>query len=260
MGNPLPVSEPASAPPTPADAPARPAFYALAPGGARDLVTLLHLPYTAWCLGTVAIGLGLPPATGLTWALAGKALVAFALAVGVAAHALDELHGRPLDTAIPGRALVALAAVSLAGACALGIWVAADTTWWLLAFVVAGGFLVVAYNLELPGFHNDASFALSWGAFPVLTGAFAATGSIRAEAVVAAIAAALLAHAQRVLSTEVRRLRRRVTAIHGDAHLAGGGTEQLSRDGLLRAPEAALRTLSAAVVLLGVALVVARLT
>ena len=42
------------------------------------------------------------------------ALLAFFLAVGLAAHALDELHGRPLATGIPGGVLVALAALSVA--------------------------------------------------------------------------------------------------------------------------------------------------
>lgn len=238
--------------------PARPAFYALPPGRARDWVTLLHLPYTVWCLGNLAVGLGLAP--GLTWALLGETLAAFALAVGVAAHALDELKGRPLGTAIPASALAGAAALSLAGACAIGAWVAAGSTWWLLAFVAAGGLLVVAYNLELPGFHNDAAFALGWGAFPVLTGYFAAAGTLRAEAVVAAAAAGLLAHAQRLLSTHARRLRRRVTAVRGELELADGSTEPLTREALLAPAERALRVLAAASVGLGTALVLARLT
>jgi len=40
---------------------ARPAFYALAPGGWRDYVTLLHLPYTLWHLSYVVIGACLAP-------------------------------------------------------------------------------------------------------------------------------------------------------------------------------------------------------
>jgi hypothetical protein len=39
----------------------RPAFYALAPGGWRDYVTLLHPPYTAWHLSYVVIGAALAP-------------------------------------------------------------------------------------------------------------------------------------------------------------------------------------------------------
>ncbi len=242
----------ASQPPPP-----RAAFYALPPGGLRDYVTLLHLPYTAWCLGTVAIGLGLAP--GLTWTRLGETLAAFALAVGVAAHALDELRGRPLGTAIPAAALWGLALVSLAGACAIGAVVAVGSTLWLLAFVAAGGVLVVAYNLELPGLHNDVVFALAWGGFPVLTGYFAVAETLRAEAVLAATAATLLAHAQRRLSTDVRQLRRRVVAVRGELKLADGTAEPLSRQGLLAAPEAALRALAAATVALGAALVVAQL-
>ena len=53
----------------------------------------------------------------LVWTLA-----AFLLAVGIAAHCLDELHGRPLDTHLPASALVAASAVSLAAAAAIGLW------------------------------------------------------------------------------------------------------------------------------------------
>ena len=49
----------------------------------------------------------------LLWGLA-----AFALAVGVAAHALDELHNRPLGTGISSRTLAGLGVVGLAGAVA----------------------------------------------------------------------------------------------------------------------------------------------
>jgi hypothetical protein len=73
---------------------ARPAFYALAPGGWRDYLTLLHPPYTAWHLSYVAIGATLAPhfhADRL-----GAAAAAFFLGLGVGAHALDEWQGRPL--------------------------------------------------------------------------------------------------------------------------------------------------------------------
>src|SRR5262249_9008190 len=99
-------------------APARPAFYALRPGGWRDYVTLLHLPYTAWHLSYVVLGACLTAV--VSWGRLGATLLAFALALGVGAHALDELNGRPLGTRIPSRVLVALAAASIAAACGIG--------------------------------------------------------------------------------------------------------------------------------------------
>src|SRR5689334_5457854 len=118
----------------------RAAFYALRPGGWRDYVTLIHPPYTLWNLSYVAIGAALAP----DWRplRLGAGLAAFFLGLGVAAHALDELHDRPLKTEIPDRVLWALAAVALAGA--VGIGVAASIAWtpWLAAFVAACGFVV----------------------------------------------------------------------------------------------------------------------
>src|SRR5205814_7935334 len=96
----------------------RPAFYALERGGWRDYVTLLHPPYTLWHLSYVAIGAGLAPKIDGT--RLGATFAAFALALGVGAHALDELRGRPLRTAIPAPVLVVLAAASIAGAAAIG--------------------------------------------------------------------------------------------------------------------------------------------
>ena len=187
---------------------ARPAFYALAPGGWRDYATLLHPPYTLWHLSYVAVGAAIAPT--MRWGLLGWTVLAFLLAMGIGAHALDELHGRPLGTHIPAGVLVLLAVVSVAAAGAIGLVVAAERTWWLAAFVAAGAFLVVAYNLELWGgaFHSDLWFSLAWGAFPVLTAYFASAGRVRGEAVGAAAFAVAASLAQRTLSTQVRAARR----------------------------------------------------
>ena len=217
----------------------RPAFYALRPGGWRDYVTLLHPPYTLWHLSYIAVGAALAPRFHLDRLLWG--LAAFFLALGVAAHALDELRGRPLRTRIPGGALVAVAAVALAGAVAIGVGAAAAWGWWLLAFVAVGAVLVPAYNLDL-AFHTDLGFAVAWGAFPALTGFFVEAQTIRLEAIAAAAYALLLSLAQRTLSTPVREARR------GRATTAG--IEPLER---------ALRLLTWAAVALAVGLVAARL-
>jgi hypothetical protein len=216
----------------------RPAWYALG-GGWRDYVTLLHPPYTLWHLSYVAIGAALAPhfhTDRMVWGLA-----AFFLAMGIAAHALDELHGRPLRTRIPSTVLVGLAAVTLTGAVAIGIGAAIAWGWGLLAFVAVGAALVPAYNLEL-AFHNDVGFAIAWGAFPALTGYFVEAQTIRVEAVAAAGFAFAASLAQRALSTPVRQARRREGTT--------AGTEPLER---------ALRLFTWGVVALAVALVAARL-
>jgi hypothetical protein len=237
----------------------RPAFYALAPGGWRDYVTLLHPPYTLWHLSYVVIGASLAPELPLDRLLWG--LAAFALALGVGAHALDELHGRPLRTAIPERVLVSLAVVSLGAATTIGVAASAAWTLWLLPFVAFGAFIVVAYSVELFGgrFHSDAWFALAWGSFPVLTAYVGAAETIRLPALLAAVFAAYLSLAQRRLSTVVRTVRRRAESVTGSVAYRDGATESISAETLTRAPETALRALTVGVVALAAALLVLRL-
>ena len=187
--------------------------------------------------------------------------LAFFLAMGLAAHALDELHGRPLRTRIPTACWWAIAVVGLAGAVALGVDGAVEVSPWIWAFIAAGGFLVVAYNLELFGglFHTDLGFALAWGAFPALTACFAQTATIRAEAVCRGGACAALSAAQRALSTPVRRLRRHVATVTGEVVTDEGAREPIDAASLRAAPEGALRWLSVAVPLFAAALLVARI-
>jgi hypothetical protein len=237
----------------------RPAFYALAPGGWRDYLTLLHPPYTAWHLSYVVIGACLAPALSVRDLLA--TLLAFFLAVGIGAHALDELAGRPLRTRIPSGVLLALAVVSIGGAAAIGIYGAATVDPWLAAFVAGGVFIVCAYNLELAAgrFHSDLWFALAWGGFPLVTAYFAQTGNLRAEALAGGAFACALSFAQRRLSTTVRDVRRRVTTVSGTLERGDGSSEPVTRETLAAAPEAALRALAVASVTLAVALVIMRL-
>jgi hypothetical protein len=221
----------------------RTAYYALRPGGWRDYVTVLHLPYTLWNLSYVALGAAVAPHfhTGrMLWTMA-----AFALALGISAHVLDELNGRPLKTQIGSGVLVALGVLSLAGACAIGVWAAFTWGFALLAFVAVGAFVVPAYNLEWLGgrLHNAWGLALSWAAFPVLTAYFAQAQTLRPEAFLAAGFATAMILVQRTLSTPVRRARRELGTL--------AGVEPMER---------ALRILPWANVLLAAALVTGRLT
>ncbi len=238
----------------------RPAFYAARRGGWRDWWTLLHPPYTAWHLSYVVIGASLAPHVAVGRLVA--AVAAFFLAVGVAAHALDELHGRPLRTAIPAGALVAATVVSLAGAVALGVAGVVKVGAALVPFIVLGPILVVAYNAELFGgvVHTDAGFAGAWGAFPVLTAYVAESGTLRLAPVLAAVGAFALSWAQRSLSTPARQLRRSTRAVEGSLTLADGTVRPITAESLLVPLEKALRATSWAVVTLATALALARLT
>ena len=257
---------PASAPPPEPSAPpagpgqgARPAYYAARQGAWRDWWTLLHPPYTAWHLSYVVIGAALAPRVGLSALVA--TLIAFFLAVGLSAHALDELRGRPLQTRIPAAALTAVAAAGLAGAVGLGIAGISRAGWALLPFLVIGPVLVIAYNAELFGgiIHTDLGFAVAWGAFPVLTAYAAQTGRLAVAPVLAAAAALALSAAQRRLSTPARIIRRRTARVDGSLTLATGETVRIDAAALLAPLEHALRAMSWAIVLLAASLAVARL-
>ena len=238
----------------------RPAFYALQPGGWRDYVTLLHPPYTLWHLSYVVIGAALAPAWLPIRLAAG--LAAFFLGLGVAAHALDELRGRPLRTAIQSGVLVAVVVAGLLGALVFGVFGVIRVGWTLIPYMVAGPVLVIAYNAELFGglMHTDFGFAAAWGSFPVLTAYTAQTGTLALAPVLAAVGAFALSAAQRRLSTPARNIRRRVQRVDGSITFGDGRTEPLTADALLQPLERALRATSWAIMLLAAALAVARLT
>ena len=238
-----------------------PAYYASGDHtGWRDVRAILHPPYTAWHLSYVVIGSLIGPR--VNWATLGATVLAFFLAVGVAAHCLDELRGRPLGTQLPAGSLVAAAIISLAGAVAIGIVGLYRLGPWLAVFVVVGACLVLAYNLELFGgrVHTGLGFALGWGAFPVLTAAFAQDRSLPVSAIVLAAAATLLSAAQRQLSTPARAIRRHAVSIEGRMVLDDGRVEVLDSSTLLAPIEKTLRALSWTTVVLAVSLVLARLS
>jgi hypothetical protein len=239
--------------------PERPAFYALGGGRVADFVTLLHPPYTAWHLSYFALGAAVAPtvhADRLLWGLA-----AFGLAVGIAAHALDELHGRPLKTNLSDRALIAMAATASAGAVAIGVAGVVVVSAALAPLVLAGALFLPAYNLELAGgrFHNDLWFALAWGGFPAFTGYFVNALQIGAAGLLIAAGCVALSVAQRRLSTPARELRRRTTSVEGVRTLRDGRTERLSLAGMLAPLDGALAALAVAVVAVACAVLAARL-
>ena len=189
------------------------------------------------------------------------ALGAFFLAVGVSAHALDELNGRPLRTTLARGALIGLGAVGLAGAVAIGIVGMFVVSPLLAPLVAAGAFLVLAYNLELAGgrFHSDTWFALAWGGFPAFTGYFVNALEVRPAGVLVAAACCLLSAAQRRLSTPARELRRHTSEVVGEQRRTDGTVHELSATRLSEPLERALSALWLALVLLAFGLLAGRL-
>ena len=237
-----------------------PAYYtARGRGWRRDVWAILHPPYTAWHLSYVVIGASLAPKVSVFRLVA--TLAAFFLAVGISAHALDELNGRPLRTAIPSWVLKTAAAVGLVGAVGLGLAGLPIIGWPLLLFIALGVLFVFAYNLELLGgrLHGDFWFALSWGAFPLLTAYFAQASGISIGAVAAAAAAFALSFGQRSLSTPARTLRRRTLSVSGSVTLNDGTHVALDEATLLRPLERALQAFSWGVVALAVGMMASRL-
>ncbi len=237
----------------------RPAFYAARAGGWRDWWTILHPPYTAWHLSYVVLGACLAPHPDAIRLLA--TVLAFFFAVGISAHALDEIHGHPLRTRIPDRVLWLAAGVGLIAAMALGLAGVPRVGVGLVAFIIIGPVLVAGYNLELLGgrLHSDVGFAASWGAFPALTGYFAQAERVDLVALAGAGAAFGLSYAQRSLSTPARLLRRRVTRVEGSMTMEDGTLRPIDDRTLLAPLEQALRALSWSMVALAVALALARL-
>jgi hypothetical protein len=236
----------------------------MTPGGWRDLVTVLHPPYTLWHVSNVAIG------AAVAWQIhAGRlaaAIAAFFLAVGVGAHALDELHGRPLGTRLSDRALLVLGFGGLGGALVIGVLGAIFVSPTLIPLVLFGAFIAPVYNLELLGgrFHTDFWLAASWGGFSALTGWWVnALGLHSPREAIAATAAVLacylLTRVQRRLSTPVRELRRRTVSVQGEQRLADGSVRELDRATLTAPLDGALLGLSIAVPLLAIAAVALRI-
>ncbi len=224
----------------------------------------MHPPYTLWHVSNVAIGAAV--AAHVYVGRLAATMAAFFLAVGVGAHALDELQGRPLGTQLSQRTLIALSVGGLGGALAIGVAGTIVVSPTLVPLVLAGGFIAPAYNLEwLNGrFHTDFWLAASWGGFSAFTGWYVnALGLHSPREAIAATAAVLacftLTTVQRRLSTPVRQLRRRTVAVSGEQHLTDGTVQHLHRDDLARPLDGALRGLSIAVPLLAVAMIALRL-
>jgi hypothetical protein len=206
------------------------------------------------------VALGAAAAPTLHLVRLGAALGAFALAVGISAHALDELNGRPLQTKLTHQSLILLSVVGLVGALAIGVAGIFVVSPLLIPLVIAGGLLVPAYNLEVADgrFHSDTWFALAWGGFPAFTGYFVNALSLRPAGLAVTAACVLLSRAQRQLSTPARQLRRETVAVTGEQELIDGRMLPLTGARIVAPLEGALSSVWLALVLLAAGLIAVR--
>jgi hypothetical protein len=231
----------------------RPAFYAPTGSLLGDLVSLLHVPYTLWHLSYVPIGAALAPTLDLR-ILAGT-LAAFLFGLGIGAHALDEVKSRPLGTRLSDRALWWLGTGAMAVSMAIAIAGGFVVSPWVPLWAAAGIILAVGYALEWPMLHSDLGFGLAWGAFPLLVGYWAQTGTVTVPVLVIAGAATLLSLAQRALSTPARFVRRRTN----EAVTRFDGDREWDRAELLGTWEKPLRLLTWTTLALAIGLLLAHL-
>ena len=234
-------------------------------GWLRDIVILLHFPYTAWHLSYVLIGAAL--ALTMNWATLGWTLLAFFLGMGIGAHCADELRGRPLRTKIPGWILALLCVLSLGGAVYIGVAIGLKETIWILPLITFGVFIVFAYNLELfrGFFHTNFWFGFAWGAFPAITAYIAQTHTLTPVIGLVAVACLLYSMTQRVLSLHCRFFRRKVEGLEGHYYLEGKGPivpcsqtvvpgEVLTKQAIIEPAEVALKFMTWTVVIAAIGL------
>jgi hypothetical protein len=205
-----------------------------------------------WHLSYVAMGAAIAPR--LDWIYLAGTILAFLFGMGVGAHALDELHDRPLGTNLSRGTLITLAVGGISVAAGLAVAGSVVISPCVAAWGMAGVLLALGYPLEVPGWlHTDLGFGISWGGFPVLVGYWAQTQRLSGPALVLAAVAILISMTQRFLSTPARFVRRR-TEEAGASFDLGTHREHWSRDRLLDTWERPLRLLGWAMTLLAAAL------
>ncbi len=231
----------------------RPAFYAPTGSLTGDVVSLLHVPYTLWHLSYVPIGAAL--AAELDWLILGGTMTAFAVGLGIGAHALDEVKSRPLGTRLPDGALWALGIGAMVISMGIALVGAVVVSPWVVVWAIVGIVLAVGYALEWPFLHSDLGFGLAWGAFPLLVGFWAQTETLTLSIIVMAAMACLLSLAQRALSTPARFVRRKTV----DADTSFDGDRSWDRQTLLVTWEKPLRLLTWTTITLAIGLLLTHL-
>ncbi|HEX6671232.1 MAG TPA: hypothetical protein VF084_03295 [Nitrososphaeraceae archaeon] len=177
----------------------------------RAFIGMLFLPYTGMCISFTIIGSML--SESIAWDRVLSIFIIYFLALGVSAHAADNLGSKkikPWGNYFSTFELRLMVIGGLSVSYILGIYYIITFAPLLLFIAIIEGFFLFAYNFELFNglFHNNFWFAVSWGALPLLAGFVIQTNSISVLSLISSIMAFLVAYIEIRISRKYKELKR----------------------------------------------------
>jgi len=178
----------------------------------RAFIGMLFLPYTGICISFAIIGSML--SESIAWDRVLSIFIIYFLALGVSAHAADNLGSKkikPWGNFFSTSELRLMVIGGLSVSYILGIYYIITFAPLLLIIAIIEGFFLFAYNFELFNglFHNNFWFAVSWGALPLLAGFVIQTNSISVLSLISSIMAFLVAYTEIRISRKYKELKRK---------------------------------------------------
>jgi len=177
----------------------------------RAFIGMLFLPYTGMCISFTIIGSML--SESIAWDRVLSIFIIYFLALGVSAHAADNLGSKkikPWGNYFSTFELRLMVIGGLSVSYMLGIYYIITFAPLLLFIAIIEGFFLFAYNFELFNglFHNNFWFAVSWGALPLLAGFVIQTNSFSVLSLISSIMAFLVAYTEIRISRKYKELKR----------------------------------------------------
>lgn len=178
----------------------------------RAFIGMLFLPYTGMCVSFTIIGSML--SESIIWDRVLSIFIIYFLALGVSAHAADNLGSKkikPWGNFFTTFELKLMVIGGLSVSYAIGIYYIIIFVPLLLIIAIIEGFFLFAYNFELFNgfFHNNFWFAVSWGSLPLLAGFVMQTNSISILSLFSSIIAFLIAYSEIRISRIYKELKRK---------------------------------------------------
>ena len=178
----------------------------------RAFIGMLFLPYTGMCISFTIIGSML--SESILWDRVLSIFIIYFLALGVSAHAADNLGSKkikPWGNFFTTFELKLMVIGGLSVSYTIGIYYVIIFTPLLLIIAIMEGFFLFAYNFELFNgfFHNNFWFAVSWGSLPLLAGFVIQTNSISILSLFSSTIAFLIAYSEIRISRIYKELKRK---------------------------------------------------